>query len=109
MPVLFWDYGNNDIKRRKCSLPQYYFLQLDGMNPEEIESFAVLPLSKKTLKGLREAKFTVPTKVQRQSLVFSLQGLDVVAAAKTGSGKTLAFIIPVSKAVCVFSNKLYHC
>lgn len=74
------------------------------MNPEEIESFAVLPLSKKTQKGLREAKFTVPTKVQRQSLVFSLQGLDVVAAAKTGSGKTLAFIVPVSRFICAASN-----
>lgn len=95
--VLSCENGDDDVKRQ-ISLPHCYFLQLDGMNPEEIESFAILPLSKKTLKGLRESKFTVPTKVQRQSLLFSLQGLDVVAAAKTGSGKTLAFIIPVSKA-----------
>lgn len=30
------------------------------------------------------------------TLIHSLRGLDVVAAAKTGSGKTLAFILPVS-------------
>lgn len=84
-----------DLEKQEITLLEASKAKLDGMNPEEIESFAVLPLSKKTLKGLREAKFTVPTKVQRQSLVFSLQGLDVVAAAKTGSGKTLAFIIPL--------------
>lgn len=83
------------LEKTEITLLESSKAKLDGMNPEEIESFSVLPLSKKTLKGLREAGFTVPTKVQRQSLVFSLRGLDVVAAAKTGSGKTLAFIVPL--------------
>ncbi|XP_069171047.1 probable ATP-dependent RNA helicase DDX10 [Procambarus clarkii] len=69
--------------------------ELGDINPDEIQNFSKLPLSRKTLKGLNDAKFSVPTKVQRQSLVFSLRGVDVVAAAKTGSGKTLAFIIPL--------------
>ncbi|KAG7169371.1 ATP-dependent RNA helicase DDX10-like 1 [Homarus americanus] len=69
--------------------------ELANISPEEILSFAKLPLSRKTLKGLKDGSFTVPTKVQRQSLIFSLHGTDVVAAAKTGSGKTLAFIIPL--------------
>ncbi|MPC14855.1 putative ATP-dependent RNA helicase DDX10 [Portunus trituberculatus] len=85
----------SDVEKAEISLLESSKTKLDGLNPEEIESFRVLPLSKKTLKGLREAGFTVPTKVQRQSLIFSLRGQDVVAAAKTGSGKTLAFIIPL--------------
>ncbi|CAM5169078.1 unnamed protein product, partial [Eretmochelys imbricata] len=34
------------------------------------------------------------TETQRQTIGLSLQGKDVLGAAKTGSGKTLAFIIP---------------
>ncbi|CAM5124968.1 unnamed protein product, partial [Natator depressus] len=34
------------------------------------------------------------TEIQRQTIGLSLQGKDVLGAAKTGSGKTLAFIIP---------------
>ncbi|KAK3866320.1 hypothetical protein Pcinc_028142 [Petrolisthes cinctipes] len=69
--------------------------KLAEVNWEEVESFDKLPLSKKTRLGLREHKFKVPTKIQRQSLILSLRGVDVVAAAKTGSGKTLAFVIPM--------------
>ncbi|CAM5169144.1 unnamed protein product [Eretmochelys imbricata] len=35
------------------------------------------------------------TETQRQTIGLSLQGKDVLGAAKTGSGKTLAFIIPM--------------
>ncbi len=35
------------------------------------------------------------TDIQAASLPISLNGKDVLAAARTGSGKTLAFLIPV--------------
>lgn len=35
------------------------------------------------------------TPIQKQSLLYSLCGSDILGAAKTGSGKTLAFLIPV--------------
>jgi Superfamily II DNA and RNA helicases len=38
----------------------------------------------------------VPTEIQKNTIGQSLQGHDILGAAKTGSGKTLAFIIPVS-------------
>ena len=77
--------------------------QLDSYNPDEVDSFAKLPISLKTLKGLKENDFTVPTKVQRTTLIHSLKGSDVVAAAKTGSGKTLGFVIPLLD--LLFRNK----
>ncbi|KAK8726397.1 hypothetical protein OTU49_010251 [Cherax quadricarinatus] len=77
----------NNLKNKKKELGE--------INPDEIQSFAKLPLSKRTLKGLKDSNYLVPTKIQRHSLVFSLRGFDVVAAAKTGFGKTLAFIIPL--------------
>lgn len=77
----------NELEQKK--------LEMANVNPDEIDSFAKFPLSKYTLLGLKHNGFTVPTKVQRQTLVYSLRGMDVVGAAKTGSGKTLAFIIPL--------------
>lgn len=71
----------------------YFIFQI---NPVSIKKFVDFPLSPKTLKGLAENDFIVPTKIQRESLGFALQGQDILGAAKTGSGKTLAFIIPVS-------------
>lgn len=53
-------------------------------------------MSPATLKGLSENDYKVPTDIQRESLVYSLKGQDILGAAKTGSGKTLAFLIPVS-------------
>ncbi|CAM5124490.1 unnamed protein product, partial [Natator depressus] len=64
------------------------------ISPNEIERFSDFPLSNKTLKGLQEAQSRMVTETQRQTIGLSLQGKDVLGAAKTGSGKTLAFIIP---------------
>ncbi|KAF4521440.1 hypothetical protein B566_EDAN010597 [Ephemera danica] len=66
-----------------------------SIDTSTVKSFTDLPLSDKTQQGLREHDFKEPTEIQRESLRFSLQGLDILGAAKTGSGKTLAFLIPV--------------
>ncbi|KAJ1531602.1 hypothetical protein ONE63_000274 [Megalurothrips usitatus] len=69
--------------------------QYQKIDPKKITHFDDIPLSLPTRKGLKENKFTEPTEIQRESIGFSLQGLDVLGAAKTGSGKTLAFLIPI--------------
>uniref|UniRef100_A0A0N5AIG4 ATP-dependent RNA helicase n=1 Tax=Syphacia muris TaxID=451379 RepID=A0A0N5AIG4_9BILA len=68
---------------------------LETNNVIGFKSFLDFPLSKSTQKGLSDNNFKVPTEIQRDSLIFSLRGVDVVGAAKTGSGKTLAFLIPM--------------
>lgn len=62
---------------------------------ERLWNFEDLPLSRYTLEGLKSAKYTRLTAIQRAALPHSLTGKDVLGAAKTGSGKTLAFVIPV--------------
>ncbi|CAL8104403.1 unnamed protein product [Orchesella dallaii] len=63
--------------------------------PDQIKTFKDLPISKKTLLGLRDSEFMNPTEIQRESITLALRGMDILGAAKTGSGKTLAFLIPV--------------
>ena len=57
--------------------------------------FRHLPASELTVRGLKKAKFTKMTDIQRATLLHALAGRDILGAAKTGSGKTLAFLIPV--------------
>ncbi|VDM48607.1 unnamed protein product [Toxocara canis] len=84
--------------------PEFIFWSYEAMvggypmfqeDTSKLTSFSQLPLSSATLKGLEENNFTKPTEIQRDSLQYSLTGVDVVGAAKTGSGKTLALLIPL--------------
>ncbi|KAJ1113655.1 hypothetical protein NDU88_001897 [Pleurodeles waltl] len=61
---------------------------------ETIIKFSDFPLSRKTLRGLQESQYRMPSEIQKQTIGLALQGKDVLGAAKTGSGKTLAFLIP---------------
>ncbi|CAG9562302.1 unnamed protein product [Danaus chrysippus] len=74
---------------------QYLQSQYSTINPEEIKTFKDLPLSQKTLKGLKDNNYITPTDIQRQAIGYALQGKDILGAAKTGSGKTLAFLVPI--------------
>lgn len=61
--------------------------------PQDL-SFASLPLTETTLKGIADMGFTNMTPIQAKSIPLLLQGRDLLGAAKTGSGKTLAFLVP---------------
>ncbi len=69
----------------------------DTLNELNIAKFTDLPLSKRTLNGLRDSGYSVPTEIQAVAIPLVLKGSDVLGAAKTGSGKTLAFLIPLLK------------
>lgn len=59
----------------------------DSINVENITLFKDLPLSQKTLQGLKKSKYYKPTAIQREGIAYALQGRDVLGAAVTGSGK----------------------
>ncbi|WVQ85874.1 ATP-dependent RNA helicase DBP4 [Cryptococcus sp. DSM 104549] len=63
--------------------------------PSEITLFSELPLSSRTLKGLKSSHFMSPTPIQSLSIPPAIQARDILGSAKTGSGKTLAFLIPM--------------
>jgi ATP-dependent RNA helicase DDX47/RRP3 len=39
--------------------------------------------------------YKFPSKIQAESLPYSLKGRDIIGKAETGSGKTAAFAIPI--------------
>ncbi|KAJ7481739.1 ATP-dependent RNA helicase dbp-4 [Mycena latifolia] len=67
----------------------------DYVPPDDLKTFAELPISEPTKRGLKKAFFVDMTEIQTQSLPVSLKGKDVLGAARTGSGKTLSFLVPV--------------
>lgn len=83
---------DNEIQELKSQ-----YENLSTKDKAAIKRFQDFPLSKKTIKGLVDAKCSHPTDIQRESIGPALEGKDVLGAAITGSGKTLAFLIPVSK------------
>ncbi|VDM99789.1 unnamed protein product, partial [Thelazia callipaeda] len=82
------------------------YAEFAKVNKDTLTSFSQMPLSEGTQRGLLASNFITPTDIQRESLQFSLTGLDVVGAAKTGSGKTLALLIPVLE--CLWRQSWSH-
>ncbi|CAA7266168.1 unnamed protein product [Cyclocybe aegerita] len=68
---------------------------LNFVPPDDLKTFADLPISEPTKRGLKKAFFVDMTDIQTKSIPVSLKGKDVLGAARTGSGKTLAFLVPV--------------
>ncbi|KAI1299076.1 ATP-dependent RNA helicase dbp4 [Mortierella claussenii] len=65
------------------------------LGADSMQQFDELPISQKTISGLKRANFIKMTDIQRKALPLGLCGKDILGAAKTGSGKTLAFLVPL--------------
>lgn len=58
----------------------------ESIDVGNITLFKDLPLSQKTVAGLKNGRYFKPTEIQRQAIGYALQGRDVLGAAVTGSG-----------------------
>ena len=67
---------------------------VDDTYAENPVAFATLPLSQRSMAGLKDGKFTDMTRIQAAALPHALARRDILGAAKTGSGKTLSFTVP---------------
>lgn len=47
------------------------------------------------LLACKSLGYKKPTKIQAESLPYTLEGKDIIALAETGSGKTLSFALPI--------------
>lgn len=71
-------------------------------NYADVKFFEDLPITSKTMFGLKNANYRQLTEIQRKAIPLALAKRDVLGAAKTGSGKTLAFLVPVSRSIWIF-------
>lgn len=98
--------ANYNLKAGKLEDEEIAKLKEQYEKPIDIKAinfFKDFPLSRRTQIGLKDANFTTPTDIQKESIGYALQGKDILGAAITGSGKTLAFLIPVLETL--FINK----
>ncbi|KAL7069088.1 DEAD/DEAH box helicase family protein [Cryptosporidium serpentis] len=79
----------NLVKREVSNLAR----KTDEVNGPDL--FADLPISRRTLEGLKHNFFCQMTKIQKYAIPHALAGRDILGQARTGSGKTLAYVIPI--------------
>jgi superfamily II DNA/RNA helicase len=69
-----------------------------------VHSFTDFKLNEAILNNLKKAGFSVPTRIQDETIPHILAGRDVVGLANTGSGKTGAFVLPIIEKL--YGNKV---
>ena len=59
------------------------------------ETFEKLGVCPEICEAVMKMGYKHPSKIQAESLPYTLKGKDIIGLAETGSGKTAAFAIPV--------------
>ena len=62
---------------------------------EESLTFEKLGVCSEICEAVAKMGYKHPSKIQAESLPYTLQNRDIIGLAETGSGKTAAFAIPV--------------
>lgn len=58
-------------------------------------TFEELGVCSEICEAIKGMGYKHPTKIQAESLPYTLKGRDMIGLAETGSGKTASFAIPV--------------
>ncbi len=58
-------------------------------------TFEDLGVCSELCEAIKAMGYKAPTKIQAESLPYTLKGRDIIGLAETGSGKTASFAIPV--------------
>ena len=62
---------------------------------QEEQTFTKLGVCPEICQAIEKMGYKHPSKIQADSLPYTLKGRDIIGLAETGSGKTAAFAIPV--------------
>ena len=72
-------------------------------------TFADLGVCPEICEAVKKMGYKNPSKIQKESLPFTLKGRDMIGLAETGSGKTAAFAIPVIQALLDNPQPYFAC
>ena len=78
----------------------------DNNNDKKV-SWKSLGLIKELCKTCKTLGWNYPTKIQKESIPYSLKGNDIIGLAETGSGKTASFALPVLQSLLNNPQRLY--
>lgn len=73
------------------------------------KTFSDLGVCQEIVEATQKMGYKAPSKIQAESLPFTLKGKDVIALAETGSGKTAAFAIPVIQKILENPQPFFAC
>ena len=73
------------------------------------KTFEELGVCAEICTALKEMGYKHPTKIQVESLAYTLKGRDMIGLAETGSGKTAAFAIPVIQKLLESPSPFFAC
>ena len=76
--------------------------EIELKHPDEqkaVVTFKSLGVCEELCESCERLNFKIPTKIQEESLPYTLKNRDIIGLAETGSGKTLAFALPILQAL----------
>ncbi|KAJ3680224.1 hypothetical protein LUZ60_016502 [Juncus effusus] len=76
---------------------------------EEEKTFAELGVCPELVEACESLNWTVPSKIQVESIPYALEGRDVIGLAQTGSGKTGAFALPILQSILEHKHPFFAC
>ncbi len=72
-------------------------------------TFEELSVCPEICEAISQMGYKHPTKIQAESLPYTLKGRDIIGLAETGSGKTAAFAIPVIQKLLENPQPFFGC
>lgn len=72
-------------------------------------TFESIGVCKEICERLQAIGYKYPSKIQKETLPYALQGRDLIGLAETGSGKTAAFGIPIIQKLLSEPRPFYAC
>lgn len=65
-----------------------------------MQKFTELGVSERTAETLEAMGFTEPTPIQKDSIPFALENIDILGQAQTGTGKNRCLWYPIDRKSC---------
>ena len=82
-------------QKESAEAPLSTQLDVDVIQFVEEKTFAGLGVCPEICGAVEKMGYKFPSKIQAESLPYTLKQRDIIGLAETGSGKTAAFAIPV--------------